>query len=104
MHPGLIQRERRSSLAHELEHLRRGHRGCQSDKVERHVRAMAAQWLLRDVRVIADALCFHRGDVDAAADDLWVDEVTLWARFDPAHTPPMERAYVARRLEELGDD
>ncbi|MFW6598164.1 ImmA/IrrE family metallo-endopeptidase [Propionibacteriaceae bacterium Y2011] len=101
MHRGLVQRERRSTLAHELVHLRRDHRGCQPPRVERQVRAAAAAWLLPDITAVADALCFYGDDYDGAADDLWVDEPTLWARLDPVHAPAAERAYVARRLEEL---
>lgn len=101
MHTGLTQRERRSSLAHELVHITEGHTSCQPDRVERWVRTRAAMWLLPDITPVADALAWHGDDYDAAADDLWVDEATLWARLDPDHSPKAERLYVARRLEDL---
>ncbi|RCK68315.1 ImmA/IrrE family metallo-endopeptidase [Desertihabitans brevis] len=97
MDPSLGQAGRRSALAHELEHLRAGHVGCQPPVVERHVRAMAAQRLLPCIRQVADAVVWARGCIDTAADELWVDRDTLLARVDRRHTPPMEVAYVRHR-------
>lgn len=94
----LGQVERRCTLAHELEHLRRGHDGCQDETTERAVHAAAARYLLPDPRVIADALVWARGDVTAAADELWVDEPTLRARLDPRHLCPVERAIIVERI------
>lgn len=98
-----LQRQRRSTLAHELEHLRAGHRGCQPRKVERHVRAMAAQYLLPDIRHTVDEVIFYGGINDDAAQDLWVDLATLQARFDLTHMPMQERRLARVRFgEELG--
>lgn len=99
---GLQQRERRSSLVHELEHIRAGHRGCQPSKIERHVRTMAARWLLPSMPVVMDTVCWHGRVCDDAAKDLWVDLATLRARFDARHIPMYEVNYANRRMAELG--
>lgn len=103
LRPGLLQRERRSSLAHELEHVRANHDGCQPSKVERHVRAMAAQYLLPDITVVMDEILYHDGLTDDAADALWVDHATLRARFDPKHTPPRQWHYALNRWRQHHD-
>ena len=97
----LLQVERRCTLAHELEHIRRGHRGCQDEAEERAVEAAAARYLLPDPHAIADALVWARGDVEAAAEELWVDEPTLRARLDPRHLHPAERAIIVARISAL---
>lgn len=97
LHTGLLQRERRSSLAHELEHHHQGHDGCQPPKVERHVRAMAAQYLLPDIVAVMDEVLYNDGVTDEAADALWVDLETLSARLDPLHTPPQQLHYAHQR-------
>ncbi|NNG20533.1 ImmA/IrrE family metallo-endopeptidase [Naumannella sp. ID2617S] len=96
----LLQRERRATLAHELEHIRRGHTCCQPPTVERRVRHHAARWLLPDLGQVLDELIFHRGDFEHAAEALWVDRLTVQARLDPLHTHPAEKALIRRRLEE----
>lgn len=98
----LGQAERRCTLAHELEHLRRGHLGCQPPAVERSVDAAAARRLIPNPHTLADALVWARGDMAAAAEELWVDEPTLEARLDPRHLHPAERAILRGRLEEIG--
>ena len=90
----LLQVERRCTLAHELEHIRRGHHGCQEPAVERAVAAAAARYLLPDPRAIARALVWARGHVVVAADELWVDEDTLRARLDVRHLHPAERVLI----------
>lgn len=97
----LGQVERRCTLAHELEHIRRGHYGCQPPAVERAVNAAAARRLIPNPHRLADALAWARGDLAAAADELWVDEPTLSARLDVAHLHPAEKAIIATRLEDL---
>lgn len=96
----LLQSQRRATLAHELEHIRRGHSGCQPPTIERQVRHHAARWLLPDLGAVLDEIIFHRGDLEHAAEDLWVDVLTLQARLDPRHTHPAEKAIIRRRLEE----
>ena len=95
----LGQVERRCTLAHELEHIRRGHRGCQPPAVEASVNAAAARRLIPDPHTLADALAWARGDLAAAAEELWVDEPTLAARLESAH--PAERAIISTRMEDL---
>lgn len=95
---GLSQVERRCTIAHELEHHRRGDTGCQPEKIEAQVRAAAARRLLPDPHLLADALVWAR-DLAEAADTLWVDQPTLHARLDPRHLHPAERAIILRRID-----
>lgn len=97
----LSQVERRCTLAHELEHLRRDHNGCQDEATERTVEAAAARYLMPDPRTVADALVWAHGDLEAAADELWVDEPTLRARLDARHLHPAERAIIVKRINAL---
>ena len=97
----LGQVERRCTLAHELEHLRRGDHGCQDEATEAHVAAAAARYLLPDPHAVADALVWARGDIAVAADELWVDEPTLRARLHARHLHPAEHAIIVRRINEL---
>lgn len=98
MRADLSQVERRCTLAHELEHVRAGHRDCQPEVVERQVRARAARFLLPDVHVVADALAWAH-DVEEAADVLWVTPRVLAHRLEALH--PAERAIIAARLSQL---
>jgi len=102
MAKGLVQRERRSTLAHELAHIRRGHRGCQPPAIEDAVRAHAARWLLPDIVQVADGIVWAQGHLEASAEELWVDQATLRARIDPRWLHPAELAYLRRRVAELG--
>lgn len=86
--PGLTQAERRSTLAHELEHAA-GHTN------ERVCDRNAARYLLPDVRRMGEALAWAH-DIEEAADELFVDLPTLLTRLDGLH--PCERAYLRRRL------
>lgn len=97
---GQLQVERRSTIAHELEHILAGpaSRGCHG-RAEEQARRNAAQKLLPDVRQIADALAWAGWRLDVAADELWVDEATLADRLR-FMTHPAERAYLQRRFEE----
>ncbi|SDD43746.1 hypothetical protein [Auraticoccus monumenti] len=97
----LVQRERRSTLAHELEHIRRNHRGCQREAVERVVRHHAARWLLPDLGVVLDAVVWARGDFEHAAEELWVDRATVLARLDLRHLHPAEKTLVQRRIDDM---
>lgn len=97
----LGQVERRCTLAHELEHVRRGHRGCQDDATEGHVDRAAARWLLPDPHLIAEALVWARGDIAAAAEELWVTVDTLRHRLDVRHLHPAERMIIVNRINAL---
>jgi len=94
----LGQVERRCTLAHELEHVRRGDLGCQPEAVEARVRHAAARFLLPDSRDVADALVWARGDLEEAADHLWVDEPTLRARLDERLLDCAEAAFIGGRV------
>lgn len=93
----LTQRERRSTLAHELVHVRRGHRGHQPACVEDAVQAEAARWLLPDIHELADVLAAE--PLPEAAQTLWVSDDLLTARL--AHLHPSERAYLQARAHHL---
>lgn len=99
---GLQQRERRSSLTHELEHIRAGHTYCQPEKIERQIRAQAARWLLPSMPAVMDSVCWHGRICDEAAEDLWVDLITLESRFDLHHMSMYDWNYANRRMAELG--
>lgn len=96
----LLQVERRCTLAHELEHLRRGQTCCVSGVEEVRVRHHAARWLLPSIHDIARALVLADGCRVAAADELWVDVPTFDARLDARHLHPAEWAILDRKLRE----
>lgn len=101
MRSDLRQVERRCVLAHELEHLRERHQGCQPEDVERRVRGRAARYLLPDPYLIAEALVWAAGDLEEAADVLWVTPQVLRDRLDPRHLHPAERAIIVARISAL---
>ncbi|MCL8026353.1 hypothetical protein [Nocardioides bruguierae] len=100
---GLNQAGRRSTILHECLHVERGPvpEGLAA-REELRVRKLAAQMLLPDIRAIADALAWAEGDLEAAADELWVDVPTLRDRLRFI-SHPAERAYLQARLEEISD-
>lgn len=93
----LLQRERRSSLTHELEHITRGDRSCCSPKDEARVRQAVAHKLI-SLEDLAAALAWTR-DIGELAEELWCDETTVRTRL--THLHPAERHYLRRRLEHL---
>lgn len=98
----LTQAERRSTLAHELEHVRRG--PVPADPVlaareEEAVNRAAARQLI-DIVWLGEALAWTTS-LDEVADELWVDRPTLEARLRSLH--PSEIHYLRRRLEHLHD-
>ncbi len=97
--PGMTQAERRCTIAHETQHVRRGpvadhHLEREEQAVDRN----AARLLLPDIRAIGEALAWSVNEFEAA-EVLWVDEFILRARLEHLH--PSERAYLKRRLEGL---
>lgn len=101
MHPRLLQAERRSVLAHELEHVARGpFPGWAREREEETVNAAAARKLI-DIRRLGEALAWST-DAHEVADELWVDVPTIEARL--RHLHPAERHYLRRRLAHQGDD
>lgn len=88
----LTQAERRSTLAHELEHVRRGPMPADPVLAAREEEAVnrAAARCMVDIVHLGDALAWTV-DLDEAAEELWVDRPTLEARLRSLH--PSERAY-----------
>lgn len=97
----MSQVERRCVLAHELEHRDRDHEGCQPSPVEEVVRAAAARYLLPSPHLVAEALVWSRGDIDVAADELFVTPRVLRHRLDARHLHPAERAIIVERINRL---
>lgn len=96
---GMTQVERRCTIAHETEHIRRGPvPAFYWPREERAVDQVVARLLIPDVRRLAEALAWAH-HLSEAAEELWVDEATLRARLEGLH--PSERAFLARRLEHL---
>lgn len=93
---GLDQAERRSTIAHELEHIERGYAPC-SAREECAVDRDAARKLI-GVRALGEALAWAV-DEQEAADELWVDVQMLRARL--RHLHPAERGYLRERLADL---
>lgn len=94
---GMTWAERRSTVCHELHHVSRGPtlEGDLEAREELRVEKESARWLLRDVRAIGEALAWAH-TLEEAADELCVDERTLWVRLRYLH--PSERAALTRRL------
>lgn len=94
----LLQAERRCTVAHELEHIRRGPMPADSVLAGRE-EAAVSQAAARKLITLADlaaALCWADTVADAAA-ELWVDEDTLLERL--RHLHPAEVHALRRRLE-----
>ena len=70
MQKGLLQVERRCTLAHELVHIDCGHTDHQDERTEHRVRREAAKRLLSVDQLIPVALWTQ--NVGEAADELWV--------------------------------
>lgn len=75
-----LQAERRCTLAHELEHINRGHAGCVDVREEEDVRRAAARRLISIEGLLHVAAWTE--NFEEAADELWVDLDTLYARLD----------------------
>lgn len=91
----LTQAERRSTIAHELEHIRRGpFPAWMTTREEEAVEQAAARKLIPLDRLI-DALAWSRCRFEVA-EELWVDVDTLEARLRGLH--PSEWAVLTRRL------
>lgn len=94
---GLLQAERRCTIAHELIHLERGPAPDDSwlrAREERAVEAEAARRLIT-LDALADALAWSDRPVEVA-EELWVDVQTLDVRVDGLN--PAERAELDARL------
>lgn len=97
---GMTYEERRCTIAHEVEHARRGpvpaHRVMQEELlIDRKV----SRLLLPSMRVVCDELMRHAGDYEDAATDLAVDVLMLEVRLSALWAK--ERTYFARRMADL---
>lgn len=94
----LLQAERRCTIAHEMEHIRRGPPPDDPLLAEREESAVeqAAARRLISLADLGEALAWARS-LSEAAEELWVDPPTLQTRLDHLH--PSEHAYLTRRLE-----
>ena len=95
------QAQRRSSVAHEIEHLHAGDSGCQQSSVERQIEEAAARKLVPLV-ALAEAIVWAMSEEELAL-DLWVDLGIVRTRL--ATLTNDEQAYIegviARREEAL---
>lgn len=91
--PDINQAERRSTIAHEVEHILRGWSPCTA-REECQVDRAAAQKLI-GIRELGEALAWSSDEAEAA-DELWVDVQMLRTRIKHLH--PAERGYLRRRL------
>lgn len=98
----LLQAERRCTIAHEVEHIRRGPVPAEPVLAAREEAAVeqAVARRLITIRALGEALAWSQHPA-VVADELWVDEDTLRVRLEHLH--PAERAYLKRRLEHHGD-
>lgn len=94
---GMTQAERRTTIAHETQHILRGpvHRS-QQQREELVADHNAARLLLPDVRQLAEVLA-SAPDIYVAAEELWVDDLILQVRLEHLH--PSERHYLRRRID-----
>lgn len=93
----MLQAQRRSTIAHEMEHARRG--PAHPDPVltakdETAVELAAARKLI-SLEALGEAMAWS-DDIHEIADDLWVDPGMVEARLQHLH--PAERHYLRRRL------
>ncbi|RFT46544.1 ImmA/IrrE family metallo-endopeptidase [Cutibacterium avidum] len=91
---GLTQRERRSTLAHEITHIELGLLGPQPPVCEERVRVATARWLLPDIEDVVHVLADSTPQ-DAAV-DLWVTDDMLQTRL--AHLTDDERDHMRRHV------
>lgn len=96
MASGMSQVQRRCTIAHEVEHIRRGEAECQPEAVERSVRRSVARRLIPDVHELATTLVWA-ASLDEAADHLWVTTEVLQDRLGGLH--PAERAIILARVQ-----
>ena len=94
----LLQAERRCTVAHEIEHIRRGPMPADPILAAREEAAInrAVARKLIGLTELGDALAWADTRADAAA-ELWVDEDTLAERL--RHLHPAEVHHLRRRLQ-----
>jgi hypothetical protein len=96
---GMSQAERRCTIAHETQHIVRGPVPAGVAHVEeRAIDRLVATLLVPDTLQVADALARAGGQLEAAADELWVDDYLLEVRL--GSLTDAQRALVARRVSD----
>lgn len=98
MDPGQGQAERRCTIAHEIEHVRRGPTPPDPVLIARDELAVdkATARRMIPIRRLGDALAWSCDPVEVAH-ELWVDLRTLRVRMEHLH--PSERHYLRERTE-----
>lgn len=91
------QRQKRSTLAHELAHITRGIPCSADEREEQRVEQIAAQHLIPLV-ALAEAIAWSMDENDLA-DDLWVDPAMVRARLDGLSDA--EKAYIEDRVRAI---
>ena len=94
---GLLQRERRCTVLHEILHHEHGHEGCQPSAVEAQIREQVAR-LLIPMPLLLDKLAWTES-LEELAEELWVDDATLMARLDTLTAD--ERAQIVALHERI---
>ena len=97
---GMSQAERRCTIAHETEHILRGPVAPSAAAgEERAIDRTVAGLLLPLGSEVVDALVSARGQLETAADALWVDDYLLQVRLAALTT--RDREYAGQRLSVL---
>lgn len=99
---GMDQAERRCTIAHETLHIVRGEEALRTNghlREELIIDRRVSRLLIPTAEDLADALAWARGDLEAAAHELWVDPFVLEVRLSSLHGP--ERRYVDERLADV---
>ena len=94
----LSQAERRCTIAHEVEHIRRGPVPAEPVLAAREEAAvdLAVARRLIDLKRLGEVLAWSES-IEEAADELWVDVDTLRVRLDHLH--PSEVHFLRRRIQ-----
>lgn len=97
---GMSFEERRCSINHEVEHVLRGPASsCSVAREEATVERQSARLLIPSMQDLADSMTFYGGDYEQAAEDLWVDMLTLDVRLGTM--TGLERDYWQRRMADV---
>ncbi len=97
---GMSQAERRCTIAHETQHILRGPVEPHEElREELLVDRAVSRLLLPSLERVVDSMAWARGDMEAAADDLWVDPLILDVRLSALHLH--ERRHLNERLREV---
>ena len=99
MRPGMLQRQRRSAIAHEVVHVERGPVPDDDRLAAREEAAVSSEAARRliSVHALGEALAWARSEHELA-EELHVDIQTVRVRLSRLH--PSERHYLRRRLEQ----